>query len=124
MKKNIFFYFCLLYLLLLKIDFCLASEGTGGSLPYESWLTNLRDSMTGPVAFTFSLLGIVLGGSVLIFGGDINGFFRTLVFLVLVMALLIGAQNMMSGFFGRGAEIDAYNQNTQVWNTREFIFRC
>lgn len=82
-----------------------ASEGTGGSLPYEGWLTNLRNSVTGPVAFTLSIIGIVIAGGVLIFGGDLNGFFRTLIFVVLVMALLVGAQNMMSSFFGRGAEI-------------------
>lgn len=85
----------------------LAAEGTGGSLPYESWLTNLRNSVTGPVAFALSIIGIVIAGGVLIFGGDLNGFFRTLIFLVLVMALLVGAQNVMSTFFGRGAEIAA-----------------
>ena len=84
-----------------------ASEGTGGSLPYEGWLTNLRNSVTGPVAFTLSIVGIVVAGGVLIFGGDLNGFFRTLIFLVLIMALLVGAQNVMSTFFGRGAEIAA-----------------
>ena len=82
-----------------------ASEGTGGSLPYESWLTNLRNSVTGPVAFALSIIGIVVAGGILIFGGELNGFFRTLIFIVLVMALLIGAQNMMGTFFGRGAEI-------------------
>jgi len=82
-----------------------ASEGTGGSLPYEDWLTKLRNSVTGPVAFALSIIGIVIAGGVLIFGGDLNGFFRTLIFLVLVMALLIGAQNVMGNFFGRGAEL-------------------
>ena len=82
-----------------------AAEGTGGSLPYESWLTNLRNSVTGPVAFALSIMGIVIAGGVLIFGGDLHGFFRSLIFLVLVMAMLVGAQNMMSTFFGRGAEI-------------------
>ena len=82
-----------------------ASEGTGGSLPYESWLTNLRNSVTGPVAFALSIIGIVVAGGILIFGGELNGFFRTLIFIVLVMALLVGAQNMMSTFFGRGAVI-------------------
>jgi hypothetical protein len=47
----------------------------------------------------------VVAGGILIFGGELNGFFRTLIFIVLVMALLVGAQNMMSTFFGRGAEI-------------------
>lgn len=82
-----------------------ASVGTGGSLPYESWLENLRNSVTGPVAFALSIIGIVIAGGVLIFGGDLNGFFRTLIFLVLVMALLVGAQNVMSTFFGRGAVV-------------------
>jgi hypothetical protein len=49
----------------------------------------------------------VVAGGILIFGGELNGFFRTLIFIVLVMALLVGAQNMMSTFFGRGAEIAA-----------------
>lgn len=91
-----------------------ASEGTGGSLPYEGWLTNLRNSVTGPVAFALSIIGIVVAGGVLIFGGDLNGFFRTLIFLVLVMALLVGAQNVMSSFFGRGAEITTQDTVTTV----------
>lgn len=93
--------------LLLAPHLAMASEGTGGSLPYESWLTNLRNSVTGPVAFALSIIGIVIAGGVLIFGGDLNAFFRTLVFIVLVMALLVGAQNMMGTLFGRGAEIAA-----------------
>ena len=95
----------LLALMMLVPQHALASEGTGGSLPYEGWLTNLRNSVTGPVAYTLSLVGIVVAGGILIFGGELNGFFRTLIFIVLVMALLVGAQNMMTTFFGRGAEI-------------------
>ena len=99
-------------LTLLVLAFCLlasggayASEGIGGTLPYESWLMNLRNSVTGPVAFTLSMVGIVVAGGALVMGGDLSGFFRTLVFIVLVLAFLVGAQNMMSNFFGRGAEI-------------------
>ena len=95
----------ILCLMLLTPEAGFASEGTGGALPYESWLTNLRNSVTGPVAFSIALIGIVVAGGVLIFGGELNAFFRSLIFIVLVMALLIGAQNMMSTFFGRGAEI-------------------
>ena len=94
-----------LVLLFLAPEHAFASEGSSGGLPYESWLANLRNSVTGPVAFALSIVGIVIAGGVLIMGGDLNGFFRTLIFLVLVMALLVGAQNIMSGFFGRGAEI-------------------
>jgi type IV secretory pathway VirB2 component (pilin) len=82
-----------------------ASEGSGGGLPYEGFLSKLRDSVTGPVAFTLSMVGIVVAGATLIFGGDISGFFRTMVLIILVVAILVGAQNMMSSFFGKGAEI-------------------
>jgi type IV secretion system protein VirB2 len=99
---------------LFLLHFCLLasaeasdSEGVGGTLPYESWLMNLRNSVTGPVAFTLSMVGIVVAGGALVMGGDLSGFFRTLVFIVLVLAFLVGAQNMMSNFFGRGAEIAA-----------------
>ena len=94
----------------LLLPHAMAAQGAGGGLPYEDWLTSLRNSVTGPVAFSLSIIGIVIAGGVLIFGGDLNGFFRTLIFLTLVMALLVGAQNVMSTFFGRGAEIAALGE--------------
>ena len=92
----------------------MATTGTGGSLPYESWLTSLRNSVTGPVAFSLSIIGIVVAGGILIFGGELNAFFRTLIFIVLVMALLVGAQNMMTSFFGKGAELTAWQDATPL----------
>lgn len=97
-----------------------AAVGTGGSLPYEPWLANLRNSVTGPVAFTLSLVGIVVAGGVLVFGGDLNGFFRTLIFLVLVMALIVAAQNVLGTFFGRGAVI-ALLDETSISHAQDFI---
>ena len=50
--RNAVFYLGLLALLaffVLAPHTAFASEGTGGSLPYESWLTNLRNSVTGAV---------------------------------------------------------------------------
>lgn len=82
-----------------------AAVGAGGGLPYEAWLTSLRNSVTGPVAFTLSIVGIVIAGGVLIFGGELNAFFKSLIFLILIMAFLVGAQNLMSGLFGQGAVI-------------------
>jgi|APDOM4702015248_1054824.scaffolds.fasta_scaffold492866_2 type IV secretion system protein TrbC len=102
---NIPVWFFLLTLLLINPDMVQAAATGGGSLPYEPWLVQLQNSVTGPVAFSLSLIGIVVAGGVLIFGGDLNGFFRTLIFIVLVMALLVGAQNIMSTLFGKGAVI-------------------
>jgi type IV secretory pathway VirB2 component (pilin) len=112
--KSLLWGSCLLLGLLLLSHPAMASTAGGGGLPYEDWLSKLRDSVTGPVAFSLSIIGIVIAGGVLIFGGDLNGFFRTLVFLVLVMALVIGSQNIMSNFFGEGAVIAFNTHVTRV----------
>jgi type IV secretion system protein VirB2 len=78
-------------------------------------VVNFQSAPT-PVAFSLSIIGIVVAGGVLIFGGDLNGFFRTLIFIVLVMALLVGAQNIMSTLFARGAVITPLASETA--NTR------
>lgn len=83
----------------------MASEGEGGKLPYEGWLTNLRKSATGPVAYAFGIIGIVVAGGILIFGGDLNGFFRSFLVMVLVMALLVMANTIMEDFFGKAIEM-------------------
>ena len=94
-----------LALMLLLAPDAHASAGTGGGLPYEDWLTKIRQSITGPVAFAISIIAIVAAGAMLIFGGDMNGFMKTLVFIVLVLAFVIAAQNMLSAITGTGAVI-------------------
>ncbi len=101
-----FYSIAVVTIFLLSADQVQAAVGAGGSLPYETWLVNLRNSVTGPVAFTLSIVGIVVAGGILIFGGELNAFFRTLIFIVLVMALLVGANNVMSNLF-QGAVIPA-----------------
>jgi type IV secretory pathway VirB2 component (pilin) len=82
-----------------------AAAGAGGGLPYEDWMTRIRQSITGPVAFGISIIAIVAAGAMLIFGGDMNGFMKTLVFIVLVLAFVIAAQNTLSAITGTGAVI-------------------
>ncbi|SDU23047.1 TrbC/VirB2 family protein [Nitrosomonas ureae] len=102
-----------LFVLLLSADHAQAAVGAGGALPYETWLVSLRNSVTGPVAFTLSIVGIVVAGGILIFGGELNAFFRTLIFIVLVMALLVGANNVMTNLF-QGAVIPGDASGTIV----------
>ena len=117
MNKASWSWLLLLMLWVIIPEIAEASVGTGGGLPYETWLTSLQNSVTGPVAFTLSIIGIVVAGGVLIFGGDLNGFFRTLIFIVLVMALLVGAQNIMSTLFARGAVIMSAVSDNEVNST-------
>ena len=81
------------------------AAGGAGAMPYEPWLLSLRNSMTGPVALTLSLVGFVVAGGVLMFGGEINAFARTFIFIILVMCLLVGANNLLTTVFNQGSEI-------------------
>lgn len=102
---KVLFLILLPILLFLTMNNALASSTGGSMLPYETWLSDFQKSLTGPVAFTVSLIGIVASGITLILaGGEIKGFIRTMVYLVLVMTLLIGANSLMTNFFN-GASI-------------------
>lgn len=95
----------LIVLLLLFITHPAMASTAGGGLPFDTWLTKIQKSITGPFAFTAAIIGLVAAGATLIFGGDMNGFMRTLVFFVLVLSFLVAAQNTMSAITGKGAEI-------------------
>ena len=65
------------------------------SMPWEAGLQLLVDSVSGPVAQAIALIAIVAAGAALIFGGDMTGFMRTAVYVVLVIGLILGAANLM-----------------------------
>lgn len=78
----------------------LASQTSGGSaLPWESPLQTLSNSLKGPVAYGIALIGIVVAGGTLIFGGELSEFSRRAVMLVLVIALLVLATSVLTTLF-------------------------
>lgn len=88
-------------LMVLCISAAMAADtSTSTALPYETWLKTIQKSLTGPVAMSISLMGMVSAGASLIFlGGEFGRFMRTVVYLVFVMALLLGANSFMTNLF-------------------------
>lgn len=74
-----------------------------GKLPYEGGLKTFQESLEGPVPFAISLVGIVACGAMLIFGGEISGFMRTMVFIVLVISIIVQAKNVVELMGGKGS---------------------
>ena len=95
-------------LLLLLTHPAIAANASGGGLPFDSWFTKIKSSITGPFAFTAAIVGLVGAGAGMIFGGDLNGFLRTLITIVLIMSFLVAAQNTLTAITGSGAEIISY----------------
>src|ERR1700735_3609919 len=79
------------------------AASAGGSLPWDTPLTTLKTDITGPVAFTISLLAMVACGAALVFGGEINEFVRRIIMLVLVCAFIVGVTNLASALGITGA---------------------
>ncbi len=97
----------LLFLSLLAADLALAANG-GGGLPWESPLSTVKDSLTGPVAGYIALIAIMVCGALLIFGGDFSGFAKNLINVVIACAVILGASSIITNLFGTsGAVITA-----------------
>lgn len=106
--KNAIFKLSVFIILTAVLKDALAADTASGSsvLPYETWLKTIQKSLTGPVAFSVSLIGIVSCGATLIFtGGEMGRFMRSIVYLVMVMTLLVGANTLMSSLFN-GATVE------------------
>ena len=76
-------------------DVALSATST---MPYDSALTNLKNSLTGPVAQAIAVIGIVASGATLIFGGEISGFLKSVIYLILVCSLLIAGTKFIDVF--------------------------
>ncbi len=87
-------------LIAILIDPSLAIASTaGGSLPWETPLQAIRDSVTGPVAYAISLMGIVVAGAMLVWGGEIGEFVRRIIMLTLAISLIVFAANILATLF-------------------------
>jgi type IV secretory pathway VirB2 component (pilin) len=82
-----------------------AAAAGGGSLPWDTPLTTLKNDISGPVAFTISLLAMVACGAALVFGGEIHEFIRRIIMLVLVASFIVGVTNLASGLGITGAVV-------------------
>ncbi|GAA4664314.1 TrbC/VirB2 family protein [Bartonella pachyuromydis] len=82
-----------------------ATSGGGASLPWEGPLQKLKKSISGPVAFILSLLGLIAGGGALIFGGEISEFTKRIFYLVLVISVIVFANTLLTGALFSGAVV-------------------
>jgi type IV secretion system protein VirB2 len=69
-------------------------------MPWETPLQTIGTSLSGPVAGVISLIAIVVCGITLIWGGEIGDFAKKLVYVVMVIAVLVGASSLVTTLFG------------------------
>lgn len=69
----------------------MAAGAGGGSMPYSSWLTTFRNSVSGEVAMTISLVCVVAGVAGWVAGGELTGMLMYIVRAVCGLAIVLGA---------------------------------
>ena len=87
----------LLFAVLLLFPDIAHASSTG--MPWEGPLTKLVDSITGPVAFGISVLALVASVAGLVFGGELSGLIKNMLFLALGISVIVFATNMLRSLF-------------------------
>lgn len=73
------------------------AASAGGAMPWDTGLTTLSDDLTGPVAFVICLLAFFAALSSLIWmAGEMGGFVRTLIVIIMIAAALATIKTFLS----------------------------
>ena len=90
---------------ILAAQVALAGGGGGGGLPWETPLSRVATSLTGPVALSISLIALMVAGGTLVFGGELSEFARRSCVAVLAIAILVLGVGFMTSLFGVGGAL-------------------
>lgn len=69
-------------------------------MEWESPLSKIATSLTGPVAFFIALIGIFATGAALIWGGELHEFGRRATLMTLIVSVLVFASSLLYNLFG------------------------
>lgn len=85
----------------LSIMLAPAAYASGSSMPWEQPLTQIEQSIEGPVAKVISVIIIIVTGLTLAFG-DTSGGFRRLIQIVFGLSIAFAASSFFLSFFSFG----------------------
>lgn len=87
-------------LTLLIILFPDVAHASSTGMPWESPISKIYTSITGPVAFILSAIALAAAGFMLMWGGEISGWVKYLAYVCLSISIAVFASNIMSSVFG------------------------
>lgn len=93
----------LLFVLLVP-DVAFAAAG-GGTMPWDRGLTTLVQDLTGTLAYSLTVLGLLAVGAMLVFAHDLNRFMQGIIFIILAGSLMVAGATILSALGLAGAVI-------------------
>lgn len=94
-----------------------AAAGGGGGLPWDAPLTTIETDLSGPTAGTLALIAFVVVFGVLVFGGELNFFGRSLCYTVMAAAVLTFGVGLLGALGIAGATVE----DPGVFHIYEFV---
>lgn len=91
--------YLVIIVLALFAEVAAASTGGGGVVPWDSWITKVLASFTGPVALIFSVLIFMGCGIAIASGQDFGTWSKAALTACFGASFIVGAQNIVV-FFG------------------------
>ena len=108
-KLSILLLLIIIAMVFLGLDPAHASTGgsgsSGESMPWEGPLTAMAASFKGPVAFSIALIGMVICGGMLVFGGELGDFARRAIMLMLAISIMSLGTSLLTSMFGLGGAV-------------------
>lgn len=86
-------------------DVAAAANAAGGGMPYSPGLTRFRTSLSGEVAMILIVIGLVGGGCMWIWGGEMSGMLAYIAKAIIVICIVGGVTGFMTSMGVTGALI-------------------
>ncbi len=67
-------------------------------LPWETPLSTLANSLTGPVAKAIGVIALAVTGGMLAFGGELSDFTKRILMVVMALSVMLLANSFMNMF--------------------------
>ena len=83
------------------------AAATGGLSRLEGPITTISKSLTGPGSLAVGLIGMMIAGGMLVFGGELGDWGKRMTYLGLVLALLLTANQFIPQLFPNASAVVA-----------------
>jgi type IV secretion system protein TrbC len=72
------------------------------TMPWESPLCKLEQSLTGPTSKAIALIALFVAGGLLVFGGELSDFTRRITWMVLALSVMLMGTSLLNLFGANG----------------------
>jgi len=78
----------------------IAAPTTTDTMPWEGGLSTIANSLQGPTAYAVAIIGFIVAGIGFVIQGELSGWSKKMIQIVMGIAVLLGVVGLIGIFFG------------------------